>query len=293
MAARGEGETPVTRPVKVGDVTIGGGPLAVIAGPCALEDVDGALEIARAVSDAGRALGIGVIFKGSYSKDNRSSVTSYRGPGMEGGLAILREVKAGTGLPVLTDVHTPEEVGPVAEVVDMMQIPAFLSRQTSLILAASETGRPLNIKKAQFMSPHDIKLVVEKAESRGCRQILLTERGSFHGFNSLVVDMRSFPIMASTGYPVCFDVTHSLQSPGGGTTGGDRRWAAVMARAAVAAGCHCLFMEVHPSPESSPSDKETILPLAGLESFLEPLVRLNRWMAGEGLGNGPAFTGGI
>jgi 2-dehydro-3-deoxyphosphooctonate aldolase (KDO 8-P synthase) len=283
----------VTRSVRVGDVVLGKGPMAVIAGPCALEDVDGALQIARAVSAVGRALGIGVIFKGSYSKDNRSSVESYRGPGMEEGLAILKEVRNRTGLPVLTDVHTPQDVGPVAEVVDMVQIPAFLSRQTSLILAAAETGRPLNIKKAQFMSPHDIVLVVEKAESRGCRQMLLTERGSFHGFNSLVVDMRSFPIMASTGYPVCFDVTHSLQSPGGGTTGGDRRWAAVMARAAVAAGCHCLFMEVHPSPESSPSDRETILPLGGIESFLEPLVRLNRWMAAERLGSEPTSAGEV
>ncbi len=278
------------RTIKVGEVTIGEGPLAVIAGPCALEDVEGALEIARAVSAVGRRLGIGTIFKGSYSKDNRSRAGSYRGPGLKEGLAILGEVRTQTGLPVLTDVHTPQEVGPVAEAVDMVQIPAFLSRQTSLILAASESGRPLNIKKAQFMSPYDVRLVVEKAESGGCRQLLLTERGSFHGFNSLVVDMRSFPIMAATGYPVCFDVTHSLQSPGGGTTGGDRRWARVMARAAVAAGCHCLFMEVHPDPASSPSDKETILPLGRFESFLEPLVRLNRWMLEEGLAPSPALT---
>ena len=271
------------RPVRVSNVSIGEGPLAVIAGPCALENLDDALEIARAVSRAGQNLGVGVIFKGSYSKDNRSSVTSYRGPGIEEGLEILREVRRQTGIPVLTDVHTPQEVAPVAEAVDMIQIPAFLSRQTSLILEAAGSGLPLNIKKAQFMAPEDIGLVVQKAESAGCTQLLLTERGSFHGFNRLVVDMKSIPIMSEIGYPVCFDVTHSLQTPGGGVTGGERQWAPALARAAIAAGCHCLFMEVHPRPESSPSDKDTILPLDRLEAFLEPLIRLQRWMSEAGV----------
>ncbi len=269
----------MTTAVDVSGVRIGGGPLALIAGPCALEDVETAVEIAGAVSSVGKKLGVGVIFKGSYAKDNRSSVSSYRGPGMDAGLEILQEVKRVAGVPVLTDVHNPQQVAPVAGVVDMLQIPAFLSRQTSLILEAAGSGKPLNIKKAQFMDPSDMKYVVEKAESAGCKQMILTERGSFHGFNRLVVDMRSIPIMGETGYPVCFDVTHSLQDPGGGATGGDRRWAPVLARAAVAAGCHCLFMEIHPRPDSSPSDRETILPLYELEAFLEPLVGLRRWMA--------------
>jgi 2-dehydro-3-deoxyphosphooctonate aldolase (KDO 8-P synthase) len=267
--------------VQVGDVKLGAGRLAVVAGPCALEDEDGAIKIARAVSAAGVNLGIGVIFKGSYSKDNRSSVSSYRGPGLEGGLAILRVVREETGLPVLTDVHTPQEVATVAGSVDMVQIPAFLSRQTSLVMEAGASGVPLNIKKAQFMAPQDISFVVEKAEEAGCSQMMLTERGSFHGFNRLVVDMRSIPIMGRTGYPVCFDVTHSLQSPGGSSTGGEREWASVMARSAIAAGCDCLFMEVHPNPADSPSDKETILPLHDLEAFLEPLVKLSDWMSRE------------
>jgi len=269
--------------VKVGDVRLGTGALAVVAGPCALEDREGALRIARAVSSAAANLGIGMIFKGSYSKDNRSSVSSYRGPGLEKGLEILREVRERTGLPVLTDVHTPQQVAPVAGAVDMVQIPAFLSRQTSLVVEAASSGKPLNIKKAQFMAPQDIKLVVEKAEDAGCRQMMLTERGSFHGFHRLVVDMRSIPIMGETGYPVCFDVTHSLQTPGGSSTRGEREWAPVMARAAIAAGCDCLFMEVHPNPDDSPSDKETILPLDQLESFLEPLVSLSGWLSGKGL----------
>lgn len=269
--------------VMVGDVRLGAAPLAVVAGPCALEDRDGALRIARAVSSAGANLGIGVIFKGSYSKDNRSSVSSYRGPGLEKGLEMLREVRERTGLPVLTDVHTPQEVGPVAGSADMIQIPAFLSRQTSLIVEAARSGKPLNIKKAQFMDPRDMRYVVEKAEDAGCTRMMLTERGSFHGFNRLIVDMRSIPIMAETGYPVCFDVTHSLQNPGGSSTCGEREWAPVMARAAVAAGCDCLFMEVHPNPDDSPSDKETILPLDGLESFLEPLVGLSEWLSSKGM----------
>lgn len=266
------------RAVDVGGVMLGAGRLAVIAGPCALEDSESAIRIAGAIAAAGANLGIGVIFKGSYSKDNRSSVNSFRGPGLEKGLQILCEVRERVGLPVLTDVHTPQEVAPVAQSVDMLQIPAFLSRQTSLVMEAGGCGRPLNIKKAQFMAPQDIKFVVEKAEEAGCSQMMLTERGSFHGFNRLVVDMRSIPIMGETGYPVCFDVTHSLQTPGGSSTRGEREWAPVMARAALAAGCDCLFMEVHPDPSVSPSDKETILPLGGLEEFLEPLVRLSEWM---------------
>ncbi len=273
------------RVITLSNVKVGGGELSAIAGPCALESLEGALEIAGVVSSVGLKLGLGMIFKASYSKDNRSSVGSYRGPGLEDGLAILKEVRSRTGLPVLTDVHTPQEVGPVAEVVDMIQIPAFLSRQTSLILEAAASGRPLNIKKAQFMAPRDIGFVVEKAESGGCSQMLLTERGSFHGFDSLIVDMRSFAIMGETGYPVCFDVTHSLQSPGGGVTGGERRWAPVLARAAVAAGCDCLFMEVHPRPQLSPSDRDTILPLERLEGFLRPLVDMRRWMSEASLGD--------
>jgi 2-dehydro-3-deoxyphosphooctonate aldolase (KDO 8-P synthase) len=268
--------------VDVGGVALGAGRLAVVAGPCALESPEDALRIARAVSAAGVNLGVGVIFKGSYSKDNRSSVSSYRGPGLEVGLDILRRVREQVGIPVLTDVHTPQQVEAVAESADMVQIPAFLSRQTSLVMEAGSCGKPLNIKKAQFMAPQDIKFVVEKAEEAGCSQMMLTERGSFHGFHRLVVDMRSIPIMGETGYPVCFDVTHSLQAPGGSSTRGEREWAPVLAKAALAAGCDCLFMEVHPDPSASPSDKETILPLDGLEAFLEPLVALSEWLGRSG-----------
>jgi 2-dehydro-3-deoxyphosphooctonate aldolase (KDO 8-P synthase) len=267
------------RPVRVGEVEIGGPPLALIAGPCALEGRDMALRIAETVSRVSRKLGMPAVFKGSYSKDNRSSFESYRGPGLDEGLKILQDVRDNTGLPVLTDVHTPQEAPSVGEVVDMVQIPAFLSRQTGLIVAAAETGRPLNIKKAQFMDPADVRYVVEKAEKAGCRQMTLTERGSFHGYHGLIVDMRSVPMMAETGYPVVFDVTHSLQLPGGASSRGERRWASALARAAVAAGCHCLFMETHPDPPSSLSDRETVLPLVELESFLTPLVALHGWLA--------------
>lgn len=282
-------------PVRVGDIVIGGKALALIAGPCALEGRDTALRIAEVVSASSRKLGVPAVFKGSYSKDNRSSVDSYRGPGLEEGLKILQAVRGETGLPVVTDVHTPQEVAAVAEVADMIQIPAFLSRQTGLILAAAGAGRPLNIKKAQFMDPADIKYVVGKAESAGCRQILLTERGSFHGYHRLIVDMRSIPIMAETGHPVAFDVTHSLQVPGGSSSGGERRWAPVLARAAVAAGCQCLFMEVHPDPAASPSDRETILPLAELGAFLSPLVALHDCVValGEGAESVPAPLEGV
>jgi len=275
------------KPVRVGDVEIGGKSLALIAGPCALEGRDMALETAQAVSDAARRLGIPAVFKGSYAKDNRTSAGSFRGLGLDDGLEVLGDVKDRVGLPVLTDVHTPQEVPAVAEVADVIQIPAFLSRQTGLIAAAAETGVPLNIKKAQFMDPADIRYVVEKAESAGCTRMTLTERGSFHGFNRLIVDMRSIPIMAETGYPVVFDVTHSLQVPGGASSGGERRWAAVLARAAVAAGCHCLFMEVHPRPSEALSDKETVLPLAGLEAFLTPLVELHKALAEIDREHGP------
>jgi 2-dehydro-3-deoxyphosphooctonate aldolase (KDO 8-P synthase) len=267
------------RPVRVGNAEIGGEALALIAGPCALEGEEMALKIAEVVSSVSRKLGIPAVFKGSYAKDNRSSVDSYRGLGIEEGLKVLSDVKAQLQMPVLTDVHTPQEVPSVADVVDVIQIPAFLSRQTGLIVAAAQSGTPLNIKKAQFMDPADIRYVVGKAESSGCRRMLLTERGSFHGFNRLVVDMKSIPIMAENGYPVVYDATHSLQIPGGASSGGDRRWASVLARAAVAAGCHCLFVEVHPKPSESLSDKETVLPLEELESFLTPLVRLHRTVA--------------
>jgi 2-dehydro-3-deoxyphosphooctonate aldolase (KDO 8-P synthase) len=267
------------KPVRLGDTEIGGESLALIAGPCALEGAEMALRIAEVVKGVGGKLGMPAVFKGSYAKDNRSSADSFRGLGIEEGLKVLHDVKTRVGMPVLTDIHTPQEVPAVAEVVDVLQIPAFLSRQTGLIVAAAQTGVPLNIKKAQFMDPADIRYVVGKAESAGCRQMLLTERGSFHGFNRLVVDMKSIPIMAQNGYPVVFDVTHSLQVPGGATSGGERRWASVLARAGVAAGCHCIFMEVHPEPSQSLSDKETVLPLADLEAFLTPLIRLHRTVA--------------
>jgi len=257
--------------VEIGGVAIGRGrPLALIAGPCALESETVALETASRVAEIAGRLGLPYVFKSSYLKDNRSSPGAYSGPGLDKGLEILARVRSEVGVPVLTDVHSVSEVAPAAEVVDALQIPAFLCRQTSLIEAAAGAGRPLNIKKGQFMSPEDMPRAAEKAVRAGCRDVLLTERGVTFGYRDLVVDMRSIAIMRRGGWPVVFDVTHSLQLPGAadGASGGRPDLAPVLARAACGAGCDALFIETHPEPASARSDALSMVALEDLEGLL-------------------------
>jgi 2-dehydro-3-deoxyphosphooctonate aldolase (KDO 8-P synthase) len=255
---------------KVGDVTFGDGRLTIIAGPCVIESEEHALMMARECRKRARAANLDYVFKASFDKANRSSVKGFRGPGMEEGLAVLQKIKEETGLPVLTDVHEISQVERVAEVADILQIPAFLCRQTDLITACVQTGRAVNVKKGQFLAPHDARNIVEKAQSAGGRKLLLTERGASFGYNNLIVDMRSFPIMAEFGVPVVFDVTHSLQLPGGlgHATGGLSQYIEPLARAGVACGVDAVFMEVHDAPERAPSDGPNMLPLSRLEALL-------------------------
>ncbi len=263
-----------TKTVKVGGITLGAGKgLALIAGPCVIESREGCLAIAERLARLARSQKIPFVFKASYDKANRSSVRSFRGPGIDRGLEILAEVKARFQVPVLTDVHSVEEAGRAAKVVDIIQIPAFLSRQTDLLVAAGKTGAVVNIKKAQFMAPWDIRNVIEKVESTGNRRILLTERGVSFGYNNLVADMRSLLIMRETGYPVVFDATHSVQKPGGAgdRSGGDGRWAPALARAAVATGCDGVFLETHTNPAEAMSDKDNTVPLAALAGLWRTL----------------------
>lgn len=265
--------------VKVGGVTLGNDqPLALIAGPCAIESRGHALETASALKDMAERLGIGLIYKSSFDKANRTSVDSPRGVGVDEGLSILADVKENIGIPVLTDVHTAEQCGPVAEVVDVLQIPAFLCRQTDLLLAAAATGKTVNVKKGQFLAPWDMANVVAKIESTNNRNLLLTERGASFGYNTLVSDMRALPILAQTGYPVVFDATHSVQQPGGqgGTSGGQREFVPVLARAAVAVGVAAVFMETHADPDAAPSDGPNMVPLKELPALLEVLVQFDR-----------------
>ncbi|HEV7843632.1 MAG TPA: 3-deoxy-8-phosphooctulonate synthase [Pyrinomonadaceae bacterium] len=255
---------------KVGDVSFGDGRLTIIAGPCVIESEEHALMMARECHKRARVAGLDYVFKASFDKANRSSIKGFRGPGMEEGLAVLQKIKEETGLPVLTDVHEISQVERVAEVADILQIPAFLCRQTDLITACVKTGRAVNVKKGQFLSPHDARNIVEKVQSAGGRRLLLTERGASFGYNNLVVDMRSFPIMREFGVPVVFDVTHSLQLPGGlgHATGGLSQYIEPLARAGVACGVDALFMEVHDAPQRAPSDGPNMLPLARMESLL-------------------------
>lgn len=261
----------MTRVVQIGEVRIGGGnPLVLIAGPCVIENEEITLTTAERVKELAESHGIPVIFKSSYLKANRLSVNSYTGPGEEEGLRILSKVKREFGLPVLTDVHTPGEVKAAAEVVDVLQIPAFLCRQTDLVRAAAETGLPLNLKKGQFLAPEDMKFIAEKAQSVGNNNILLTERGTTFGYHNLVVDMRSILIMRDLGYPVVFDATHSLQLPGGeeASSGGQPRFVIPMSKAAVACGVEALFVETHPEVENALCDKDSMLPLDELEQLI-------------------------
>jgi 2-dehydro-3-deoxyphosphooctonate aldolase (KDO 8-P synthase) len=264
-----------TREVKIGALTLGNDrPLVLIAGPCQLESRDHAFECASALVEMTRKAGIGLIYKTSFDKANRTSVDAARGVGLAAGLPILAELRERLGVAVLTDVHLPEHCAPTAEAVDVLQIPAFLCRQTDLLLAAGSTGAAINVKKGQFLAPWDMANVAKKLASTGNERILLTERGASFGYNTLVSDMRSLPIMAATGYPIVFDATHSVQQPGGqGTSsGGDRRFVPVLARAAVAIGVAAVFAETHPDPDRAPSDGPNMVPLRTMPDLIETLM---------------------
>ncbi|SNS50418.1 3-deoxy-8-phosphooctulonate synthase [Tropicimonas sediminicola] len=265
--------------VTVGPLTIGNDrPLTVIAGPCQLETAEHALMIARAMFEACAAAGAGYVFKASYDKANRTSVSGRRGPGMAAGLEILARVREEIGCPVLTDVHAPEQCAPAAEAVDILQIPAFLCRQTDLLLAAGETGAVVNVKKGQFLAPWDMDNVAAKVASTGNSRILLTERGSSFGYNTLVTDMRSLPRMMQTGYPVVMDATHAVQQPGGlgGASGGQREFAPVLARAAVSLGIAAVFIETHEAPDTAPSDGPNMIPLAEMPALIGTLMAFDQ-----------------
>jgi 2-dehydro-3-deoxyphosphooctonate aldolase (KDO 8-P synthase) len=257
--------------VNINTVTIGQGhPLALIAGPCVLESRDLVLRIADETTRLTAALGMPYIFKGSFDKANRTSISSFRGPGLDEGLALLDEVKRTFGVPVCTDFHEPGQAAAIAEVVDLLQVPAFLCRQTDMLLAAAETGKAVSVKKGQFLAPWDMANVVDKFTAGGNHNLLLTERGATFGYNNLILDLRSFPVMRGFGYPVIFDATHSAQLPGGtGTaTGGQREFIPALVRGAVAVGVDALFMEVHPDPANGKSDATTMWPLAQLRDVL-------------------------
>jgi 2-dehydro-3-deoxyphosphooctonate aldolase (KDO 8-P synthase) len=261
-----------TKRISIGEFQIGGDlPIAVIAGPCVIESRESALQHATALKEKADRVGVPYIFKSSYDKANRSSVGSFRGPGLKKGLEILTEVKKRVGVPVLTDVHEIDQVGPVKEVADILQIPAFLCRQTDFVIAVGNSGKIVNVKKGQFLAPWDMRNVVEKIRSTGNEQILLTERGVSFGYNNLVSDMRSLVVMRELGYPVVFDATHSLQLPGGlgNASGGERRYIPALARAGVAAGIDALFMEVHQDPDHALSDGPNSLDLKDFEKLLQ------------------------
>ncbi|MDZ7620633.1 MAG: 3-deoxy-8-phosphooctulonate synthase [Patescibacteria group bacterium] len=266
-------------PATIGPYRCGlGQPLLVIAGPCVLEEAAAALEIGRALRAISDELSVPLVFKASFDKANRTSAKAYRGPGLYRGLAILDEVRQATGLPVTTDIHESSQAAAVAEVCQLIQIPAFLARQTDLLLASAATGRAVHVKKGQFLAPADMEHVVGKLEAGGCRNILLGERGTFFGYGRLVTDMRAIPQMQALGVPVLFDATHSVQEPGGlgGATGGNRAMVEPLARAAVAIGADALFFETHPVPEQSPSDGPNMVPLAELRGLLKRLLRIRQ-----------------
>ena len=269
----------IQKHVSLGSVTFGNDlPLVLIAGPCAMESRQHALDMSGKLKELTGRLGCGFVYKTSFDKANRTSANSARGVGLELALPVFEAVKAEHGCPVLTDVHTEEQCAQVAPVVDVLQIPAFLCRQTDLLLAAAATGRVVNVKKGQFLAPWDMKNVAAKVAGAGNERILLTERGASFGYNTLVSDMRALPIMAETGYPVVFDATHSVQQPGGqGTTsGGERRFVPTLARAAVAVGVAAVFMETHENPDRAPSDGPNMVPLAELPALLERLLEFDR-----------------
>jgi 2-dehydro-3-deoxyphosphooctonate aldolase (KDO 8-P synthase) len=277
---------PESKEISLGSLRLGGGnPLFLIAGPCVIESEAHALMMAEKVAKIAADVGVPYIFKASYDKANRSSLKAFRGPGLKEGLRILRKIKSELKLPILTDIHDVSQAEPAAEVCDVLQIPAFLARQTDLLIAAGKTGRVINLKKGQFLSPWDMANVAEKVASTGNTKITLTERGTSFGYQNLVVDMRSFPIMQRTGYPVVYDVTHSVQLPGGqgNSSGGQPQFIEPLARAGVAAGVDGIFLETHDNPAAARSDGPNALPLAGLTALLLKLKGLNtvvrRWSA--------------
>tara|TARA_X000000950_G_scaffold212277_1_gene255457 strand:+ start:83345 stop:84157 length:813 start_codon:yes stop_codon:yes gene_type:complete len=265
------------RDIKVGDVIFGKDNLGIIAGPCVIENRDHSLEMSYAIKEVSEDVGIPIIFKSSFDKANRTSIKSFRGPGIQEGMRILSDVKTETGLKVLTDIHSPDQAGLVSDVVDIIQIPAFLSRQTDLLIAAAKTGKPINIKKGQFLAPWDVEHIVKKVEESGSQNILLTDRGTQFGYNNLVADMRAIPLMKQFGYPVIFDATHSAQLPGGsgGHSSGMRDMIPTLARAAVAAGCNGVFMEVHNNVDKAKSDAATQWPLDKLATLLIELKKIH------------------
>jgi len=274
-----QAQARVAIPVTVGNVAVGPGrPLALIAGPCVMEPGDLTMTIARRLAEICGRLRVPLIFKASFDKANRTSKSGFRGPGMGEGLAVFERVKAETGLPVTTDVHESHQAAPIAEVVDLLQIPAFLARQTDLLEAAAATGRPVNVKKGQFMAPWDMRNVVDKLRGGGCDGVMLTERGTTFGYGRLVNDFRAIPLMQAAGAPVVFDATHSVQLPGAGAggaaTAGEREMIPYLCRAAVAAGCDALFLEVHPEPDEALSDGPNALLLEDLEALLVLCLRI-------------------
>ena len=263
--------------VKIGNVTFSDNHLGIIAGPCVIEDRDHSLRMANEIKKISDDIKLPIIFKSSFDKANRTSIKSFRGPGIDEGIKILSDVKAETELPVITDIHNADQAKVVAEVVDVIQIPAFLSRQTDILIAASNTGKPVNIKKGQFLAPWDVEHIVQKIEETGHSNILLTDRGTQFGYNNLVADMRAIPLMKKYGYPVVFDATHSAQLPGasGGHSSGMRDMIPTLARSAVAAGCSGVFMEVHDKVDSAKSDAATQWPLSQLKDLLIDLINIH------------------
>jgi 2-dehydro-3-deoxyphosphooctonate aldolase (KDO 8-P synthase) len=268
-----------TREISAGGIKIGNNnPLAFIAGPCVIESEESALRMAHRIREISESQHVPVIFKSSYDKANRSSINSFRGPGLEAGLAILDKVKKETGLPVLSDVHSVDEIEKAADVLDIIQIPAFLCRQTEIIVSAARTGRAVNVKKGQFLAPGDVKNIIDKVLSAGNYNVMITERGTSFGYNNVVVDMRGIQIMRGFGFPVVFDATHSVQLPGGqgDRSGGQREFVETLARSAVAAGCDAVFMEIHERPDEAPCDGPNMLPLDRFAGLAERLSKLNR-----------------
>ena len=268
----------MTREISIANTKLGGNnPLYIIAGPCVIESEDIAFYTAERLKVICSQVGLSLLFKSSYDKANRTSLSSFRGPGLEKGLQIFSDVRSRFGIPVISDVHSIDEVKPASEVLDAFQIPAFLCRQTDLVLSASHTGKPVNIKKGQFLAPWDVKNIIDKFISTGNRNLFITERGASFGYNNLVVDFRGLPIMRAFGYPVIFDVTHSLQLPGGlgSSSGGQKEFAEPLARAAVAAGVDGLFMEVHPDPDKALCDGPNMLPIDAVPDFLRVMKQIH------------------
>ena len=277
------------RPVSIGALSIGGGhPLALVAGPCVIESAAHALDIASSLKEIAARCGVPLIFKASYDKANRTSRQSFRGPGIDAGLRTLADIRSRTGLPILTDIHEPSHARPAADVVDVLQIPAFLCRQTDLLVAAARTGKAVNVKKGQFLAPNDMRHVIDKVTAEGNQSVLVTERGVSFGYNNLVVDVRAFPMLRALGYPVVFDVTHSLQLPGGGdgVTAGLAQYIEPLASAGVAAGVDALFMEVHEDPARAKSDAGNALRLDRLEPLLRKLTRIERAVSEQPVADG-------